>query len=145
MQRLFRLGGIVLVAMAGELSLAAQASTIDSGDLPARPAIDLTAPIRTYPLDVEMVVQDWVVCASLPSAEQIVNARVHGAAEARKTYAELQAAKTCGAFGELKVILQKPIYASAVGAGYDARVFGALINFSGSWAAGYLVAGGLAD
>jgi hypothetical protein len=123
----------------------ARAAAIDDVDPATMPAIDLMAPGGAYPLEVEMVVRNWVVCASAVSAEEIVGARVHGAAEARKAYAVLATAKSCGVFGELRVILQKPVYASSADAGYDARIFGALINFSGNWAAGFLVSGSLAD
>jgi hypothetical protein len=129
-------------------SLAAPAAfgaAIDALDQPARPAIDLAAPFADYKLDTEMVVQNWVVCVSRPTAEEIVNARARSVAEAQKAYAQLKAAKSCGLFRELRVILQQPVYASQPNAGYDARVFGGLVKFSGTWAAGYLVYSGVTD
>jgi hypothetical protein len=120
-------------------------AAVDAGTLSAKPGIDLSAPGADYQLDVEMIVRGWVLCASATSAEKIVSARQRGAAAARQAYAALAAAKSCGSFAQLKVILQKPVYASATDAGYDARIFGGLVDFSGSWAAGYLVSGGLAE
>ncbi len=56
--------------------------------------------------------------------------------------ASLRAGKACGEFPELHVILQKSLYEPAPGATYHARVFDALIQFSGEWAKGYLVSSG---
>jgi hypothetical protein len=136
------------VAMLGlVIGTASQAwsAAVDETTPGVRPSVDLNAPTGDYPFDVEMIVQNWVLCASLPSAEEIVAARAKSAVEARKVFGALSAAKSCGSFTELKVILQKAVYASAPEAGYDARVFGGLVSFSGNWAAGYLVSGGLAD
>ena len=117
----------------------------DAIDEPAKQTINLSAPLTDYQLDTEMIVQNWVVCASRPSAEEIVQARAKSAADAQKTYAQLKAAKSCGLFRELRVILRQPVYASAPDAGYDARVFGGLVKFSDAWAAGYLVYSGVTD
>lgn len=145
MGQLRKFGAIALLSLSVGAAPQAWSAATDDGTLVAKPGIDLNAPTGNYPLDVELVVQNWVLCASLPSAEEIVAARARGAGEARKVFVALNATKSCGSFAELRVILQKAVYASAPEAGYDARVFGGLVSFSGSWAAGYLVSGGLAD
>lgn len=142
MKRVNRLLSVVLMTMG---VAAAHAATVDEVEPAARPVINLMAPGDAYPLEIEMVVRNWVVCASAASAEELVNARIRSAEEARRAYTALAGARSCGAFGELRVILQKAVYASSADAGYDTRIFGALINFSGAWAAGFLVSGGLAD
>ena len=145
MRQLRGLCAIAVIGLAIGVAPQAWSAAVDEGALVAKPGIDLNAPTGSYPLDVEMVVQNWVLCASLPSAEEIVAARAKSAGEARRVLGALSATKSCGSFAELRVILQKPVYASAPEAGYDARVFGGLVSFSGNWAAGYLVSGSLAD
>jgi hypothetical protein len=140
-----RIQRLTIAALVASSAAAAHAAAVDEINAPAMRAIDLAAQGGAYPLDVEMVVRNWVVCASAASAEEIVNARTRSAAEARIAYSALASAKSCGAFSELRVILQKAVYASSDDAGYDARIFGALINFSGSWASGFVVSGGLAE
>ena len=78
-------------------------------------------------------------------AEQLVHAREEGVDRARSTYAELNAAKSCGQFPELRVILQERLYFSSADSGHDARVFGALVDFSGNWASAFVVYGGLPE
>lgn len=104
----------------------------------------ISAPID-YALETEMVVHDWVLCVSQPLAEQLARAREGGAESARLAYADLAGARSCGLFPELRVILQQPLYVSSGGAGYDARVFGALVNLSGDWASAFVVSGSLSE
>jgi hypothetical protein len=118
------------------------------GGLDPEPAMTQTTaspPIVDYSLDTEMVVRNWVLCVSPSVAEQLVHAREEGLERARSTYAELNAAKFCGQFPELRVILQERLYASSADSGHDARVFGALVDFSGSWASAFVVYGGLSE
>ena len=98
-----------------------------------------------YALETEMVVHNWVLCVSQPLAEQLVHAREAGVEPARLAYAGLASSRSCGQFPELRVILRDPLYSSAADAGYDARIFGALVNLSGDWASAYVVSGGLPD
>jgi hypothetical protein len=101
------------------------------------------APRLDYELETEMVVKDWVLCVSLPLAEQLVRAREGGIEQARLAYADLVSSHSCGQFPELRVILRERLYMSAVESGYDARVFGALVNLSGDWASAFVVYGGV--
>jgi len=102
-------------------------------------------PPSGYALETEMTVHNWVLCISQPLAEQLVHAREAGPESALQAYAGLASARSCGQFPELRVILRDPLYASAANAGYDARIFGALVNLSGDWASAYVVSGGLPD
>ena len=101
------------------------------------------APAIHYTLETEMVVHNWVLCVSQPLAEQLVHAREAGVENALHAYAGLASSRSCGQFPELRVILRDPLYASAADAGYDARIFAALVNLSGDWASAYVVSGGL--
>lgn len=112
---------------------------------PVVPTVKATAPIADYALDTEMVVRNWVLCVSATMAEELVHARESGIDRARSTYAELNAAKACGQFSELRVILRERLYVSSAESGHDARVFGALVDFAGSWAAAYVVYGSLPE
>ena len=111
------------------LSPAFAAAPGDLDSEPATPQVEPAPPIVDYNLDTEMVVQNWVLCVSRTVAEQLVQAREEGVDRARSAYAELNAAKSCGQFAELRVILQERLYASSANSGHDARVFGALVRF----------------
>ncbi len=108
---------------------------------------DIAAPPAAldYALETEMVVRNWVLCVSAPSAEQLARARTASLDEARSTYAELASARSCGQFPSLRVILRERVYASDDASGHDTRVFGALVNLSGDWANAFLVSGGLPE
>ena len=107
---------------------------------PAAPSLSGT-PIEEYALDAELIVKDWVLCVSQPLAETLVKAREQSIADAVRAYEELKAARSCGQFAELRVILREPLYVSAEASGYDARIFGALVNIAGGWANAFVVSG----
>jgi hypothetical protein len=130
-------GAVVALLFLGGAAVPASAAA--PGDLEPEATAPVTAPIREYDLDTEMVVRDWVLCVSEAVAEKLVHARETGLDAARSTYAELNAAKSCGRFSELRVILRERLYASRSGA--DARAFGALVDFAGEWASAYVVYG----
>jgi hypothetical protein len=109
------------------------------------PPAKAVSPIADYALDTEIVVQNWVLCVSQTVAEQLVQAREESVERARSAYLELNQAKSCGQFPELRVVLRERLYASSAQSGHDARVFGALVDFAGSWASAYVVYGGLPD
>ncbi len=96
-----------------------------------------------YKLDTEMVVRNWVLCISRSFAEELALARQTSADAALATYNDLKAAKSCGRFSQLRVILQEPVYGDEMGAGGDAMVFQALVDLAGSWASAYVVSGSL--
>jgi hypothetical protein len=92
-----------------------------------------------------MVVHNWVLCISAPSAEELARARTASIDAARSAYAGLSTARSCGQFPELRVILRERLYASADDSGHDTRVFGALVNLSGDWATAFVVSGSLPE
>ena len=95
------------------LSPAFAAAPGDLDSEPATPQVEPAPPIVDYNLDTEMVVQNWVLCVSRTVAEQLVQAREEGVDRARSAYAELNAAKSCGQFAELRVILRERLYVSS--------------------------------
>ena len=139
-----RIAAVLAAAVMVSPAWAAAPGTLDEGpEVSAKPVA--TAPIADYALDTEIVVRNWVLCVSETVAERLVQARETGVETARATYAELSAAKSCGQFSELRVILRERLYASTAESGHDARVFGALVDFAGAWASAYVVYGGLAE
>jgi hypothetical protein len=108
---------------------------------------DLSAPVvvagprADHKLETEMVVQGWVLCISRNVAEQLVKALDESNELAVATFNDLKAARSCGQFGELRVILKEDIFRSAPG--HDAVVFSALVNISGGWATAFVVYGGI--
>jgi hypothetical protein len=95
-----------------------------------------------YKLETEMTVRNWVLCVSQDGAESLVKAHQAGPEQAKATYASLAAGKACGAFPELRVILEQPVYQPAPSDHYQGRIFDALIKFSDQWAKGYVVSDG---
>jgi hypothetical protein len=115
---------------------------------PISPSADVTVPALGTPLaehllDTEMTVHNWVLCASQPSAQSLVGAREKGADAAAQAFANLKASKACGQFAEMQVILQEPIYETLIDSGAQAKIYGALVNISGSWASAFVVYGGM--
>jgi hypothetical protein len=138
-----RLAAVLAFSVMASPAFAAAPDLLDAE--PPAPATTARSPIADYALDTEMVVRNWVLCVSATVAEELVHARESGIDRARSTYAELNAAKSCGQFSELRVILRERLYVSSAESGHDARVFGALVDFAGSWASAYVVYGGLSE
>lgn len=128
----------------GGVIFLASGTTLDEPSLTKAPgSLPIEAALNPYAMDTEVTVENWIVCVSRPLAESLVRARERSIEEAGKAYSELEAGRSCGRFAALRVILQESIYASSATAGYDARIFGALINIGGSWANGFVVSGAL--
>ena len=141
---LSRVAAISAFSMVAQPVLAAAPDSLEEPDASAPTEIGL-GPAIDYSLDTEMVVKNWVLCISQPLAEKLARAREAGPESARLAYLDLANAKSCGQFPELHVILRQRLYSSTADAGYDARVFGADVNFSGDWASAFVVSGSLAD
>jgi hypothetical protein len=99
------------------------------------------APIADYSLDTVLVVHNWILCVTETSAESLVRAREAGPEAAAQAYAELAAAKSCGRFAKLGVMLKQPLYRTGPGKDYEARAFGALVNVGAGWQSGFVVVG----
>ena len=100
-----------------------------------------TAAMTEYELDTVLVVHNWVLCVSEASAETLARAHRAGAAAVAEAYTDLAAAKTCGRFQKLGVMLKTPLYRSGPGNDHEARVFGALVNIGVGWQDAFVVAG----
>lgn len=123
---------------------AAPIDGMDGAERAVAPSVRVPVP-ADYKLDTEMVVRNWILCISEGVAEDLVRAREASAATAVRIFDEFRTAKTCGQFAELRVILQKPLYAAATDSGENAGAFGALVNFQGGWANAFVVYGGIPE
>ena len=115
------------------------AAAPDAADLADPPPAVTAAPAADPELATEMVVRNWVLCVSQTFAERLVSALDESVERAVATYGELKATRSCGQFGELRVILHEAVYRSA--AGRDAAVYSADVGIAGAWASGYVVQG----
>lgn len=136
MQRRQKLLGLGILAGAAMLATSVFAAAPD--DLDPEPA---AAPATDFALDTVQIVHGWVLCVTSESAESLARARDDGADAAAKAYTDLAAAKTCGRFPKLGVMLKVPLYRSAPDRDYDTRVFQALVNIGAGWQSAFVVAG----
>lgn len=139
MRTILRAATAVLFMALPGLALAAAPAELDPAKVVAPPPID------RFQLDTVMIVHNWVLCISAPSAERIARARDESADAAIAAYAELAASKACGKFKKLGVLLREPLYRSAPEADFEARVFGALVNIGVGWQSGFVVVGGVPE
>lgn len=139
------------IAAAAVLGIMCAASLPAFGEAPV-PGVSgprtLPAPVAAslhadYKLDREMVVRNWVICVSRAFAEELAHARATSSDAALATYNDLKAARACGRFSEMRVILQTTVYDGLGPSGGDALVFEALVHLAGSWAPAYVVSGSL--
>lgn len=102
-------------------------------------------PAPAYALDTVLVVHNWVLCVTQPSAETMARAQEESLEAAQKAYDELARAKTCGRLAKLDVLLHKQLY-PVVHVEQATRVFAASINFGKvGWKDAFLVSGALTD
>lgn len=140
MKRIFALAAVAMWAMAPVPTWAAAPADPADEFLTTKPVAAVPA---EYSLDTEMVVRDWVLCTSASSAKKMVEAHRAGLTAARTAYEELEAAKTCGRFSELKVILRAPLFTGTPSGAGDARAFAAMVDLSGNWASAFVITGSL--
>jgi hypothetical protein len=96
-------------------------------------------PSAQFKLDTVLIVHNWVLCVSQPSAEAIARARVESIAQADKVYADLATAKSCGKFPKLGVLLQKQLFPQIGQAADLVRVFAAQVNIGVGWQNAFVV------
>jgi hypothetical protein len=134
-----RQSALRVVAAAGIGAMLATAAPAAAPDnLDAEPAAN---PALDYTLDTVLVVHNWILCVTETSAERLARAHADGAESLAEVYADLAAAKSCGRFAKLGVMLKTPLYRSGPGKDYEARVFAALVNVGAGWQSAYVVAG----
>jgi hypothetical protein len=121
------------VAISGPAALAAAPDFIDP-----EPA---STPATDYTLDTVLIVHNWILCVTETSAESLARAHAESAEVMAEVYADLAAAKSCGRFAKLGVMLKTPLYRSGPGKDNEARVFAAMVNVGAGWQNAYVVAG----
>jgi len=132
-----------IATLACLLAVPAVAAAPDIVDAPASAAPKMglasISGASPYRLDTEMTVHNWSLCISAEVATSLVKARSEGKAKGDAVYADLRARRACGIFPELQVILQQRVLEPAPDAVGQARIFGALVKFSGQWAKAFVV------
>jgi len=135
----FMRSAIHAAASAGVATLMATAALAAAPDLlDPEPA---SSPAPDYRLDTVLVVHNWILCVTETSAESLARAHEDSAETAAQVYADLAAAKSCGRFAKLGVMLKAPLYRSGPGKDQEARVFSALVNIGAGWQNAFVVAG----
>jgi hypothetical protein len=124
-------------AVLAPLALGAAAMPADD---PIAPPDENRPQLNIDRLDQEIVVSDWILCASRTVAERLLRAFDAGMEEAVATLDELGAAKSCGRLPQLRVILRERLDVPNSG---DAAGYDALIGVADGWAAGFVVNGQL--
>ena len=119
--------------------LAAPAFAAAPAALDPDPTTPTAMPSAEFKLDTVLIVHNWVLCVSQPSAEAIARARVESIAQAEKVYADLATAKSCGKFPKLGVLLQKQLYPQIGQAADLVRVFSAQVNIGVGWQNAFVV------
>ena len=103
------------------------------------PTTATAMPSAQFKLDTVLIVHNWVLCISQPSAEAIARARLESIAQADKVYADLATAKSCGKCPKLGVLLQKQLYPQIGQAADLVRVFAAQVNIGVGWQDAFVV------
>lgn len=123
------------------LAGASFAPAVSFAAAPADLGLTTTTTADLYALETVMVVQNWILCLSEPTAERMAAAREEGPDSEAATYADLAAQKVCGRFKKLGVMLHKSLYRSAPGHGVDTRMFSAAINIGVGWQEAFVIPG----
>jgi hypothetical protein len=100
-----------------------------------------STPAPDYTLDTVLIVHNWILCVTETSAESLARAHAENTETLADVYADLAAAKSCGRFAKLGVMLKTPLYRSGPGKDNEARVFAAMVNIGAGWQSAYVVAG----
>ena len=124
-------------------TLVAGVSAASTASLAAAPAeLDSTQTLPyEYKLETVLIVHNWILCLSQPTAQRMAAARELGPTEEAVTYADLAAQKVCGRFAKLGVLLHQSLYRTAPGHGLDTRVFSAAVNLGVGWQDAFVVSG----
>jgi hypothetical protein len=139
MRGIVHFGAALSLCLGAAPALAAAPDALDAAPAVASGALTAISRADPYRLDTEMTVHNWVLCISADRAESLVRARGEGKEKGAAVYADLQAAKACGLFPEMRVILKQPVREPAAALSTDGHVFGALVKLSGQWARAFVV------
>lgn len=126
------------------VSLSLPLAAVAAPSIPDDPITPVMHTPSAFELDKVLVVRNWVLCVSQPSAETMARAQEESSEAAQRAYDELAHAKTCGRLAQLGVMLRKQLY-PAVNAPQKTRVFSASVNLGGGWMNAFVVSADLID
>lgn len=87
----------------------------------------------------DIVVRNWMLCATQESAEELVRAADMSARTAAVVIARLQNERSCGRFPKMRVILEAPLVESSPFSEHRIKAYGAQINLGGQWVPAFVV------
>jgi hypothetical protein len=87
----------------------------------------------------DIIVRNWMLCATQEAAETLVKAANTSARAAAAAIARLQSERSCGRFPKMRVILEMPLVESSPFAEHRIKAYGAQINLGGQWVPAFVV------
>lgn len=90
-------------------------------------------------LSKDIIVRNWMLCATQEAAETLVKAANTSARAAAAAIARLQSERSCGRFPKMRVILEMPLVESSPFAEHRIKAYGAQINLGGQWVPAFVV------
>jgi hypothetical protein len=126
--------------IAGAAAIAALMPCVASAYAPqyAKPTLAPSG-IEQLELSKDIIVRNWMLCATQQDAETLVQAADMGARAAAAVIARLQSERSCGRFPKMRVILEVPLVESSPFAEHRIKAYGAQINLGGQWVPAFVV------
>lgn len=90
-------------------------------------------------LSKDIIVRNWILCATQAHAEELVLAADKSARAAAAVIAKLQSERSCGRFPKMRVILEAPLVESSPFAAHRIKAYGAQINLGGQWVPAFVI------
>jgi hypothetical protein len=104
----------------------------------AKPALAPSG-IDRLELAKDIIVRNWILCATQQDAEKLVQAADRSSRAAVAAIAMLQSERSCGRFPKMRVILEMPLVESSPFAEHRVKAYGAQINLGGQWVPAFVV------
>ncbi len=95
--------------------------------------------LQQLELSKELIVRNWILCATQAHAEELVLAADKSARAAAAVIARLQSERSCGRFPKMRVILEAPLVESSPFAERRVKAYGAQINLGGQWVPAFVI------
>jgi hypothetical protein len=124
---------------AGAAAIAAMLPCAASAYAPAQGKPAFAPKIERLELSKDIVVRNWMLCATQEAAETLVSAANTSARAAAAAIARLQSERSCGRFPKMRVILETPLVESSPFAEHRIKAYGAQINLGGTWVPAFVI------
>jgi hypothetical protein len=131
-------GNFRLVARAAAIAALFPCAALAYAPEQAKPASAPSGP-EQLELSKDIVVHNWILCATQEAAETLVSAADTSARAAADAMARLQSERSCGRFPKMRVILEMPLVESSPFAEHRIKAYGAQINLGGTWVPAFVI------